>query len=57
VRLVPFVIQLPQLPKIEGARTAMLKRLGSLPISNAARKIARAALEESTKIAMPGSGI
>jgi A/G-specific adenine glycosylase len=52
VRLVPFVFQMPHLPKIERARTPMLNRLGSLPISNATRKIACAALDHCRR--MPG---
>jgi A/G-specific adenine glycosylase len=44
VRLLPFVIEVVRLPRIEGARTADLGRLGNLPISSATRKIARAAI-------------
>jgi A/G-specific adenine glycosylase len=46
IRLVPFVIRVARLPRIEGARTAALGRLGKLPISSATRKIARAALAD-----------
>jgi A/G-specific adenine glycosylase len=46
VRLVPFVIRVARLPRIEGARTAVLQGFGNLPISNATRKIAQAALAD-----------
>lgn len=49
IRLLPFVIRVADLPRIEGARTVTLRRLGNLPISNATRKIARLALAEVAK--------
>jgi A/G-specific adenine glycosylase len=49
IRLVPFVFRVARLPRIEGARTAALGRLGNLPISSATRKIARAALADLAK--------
>ena len=45
IRLLPFVIRVPRLPQIQGARAVVLGGLGSLPISNATRKIAQAALD------------
>ena len=42
--LVPFAIRVARLPRIEGTRTLRLGRFGILPISNATRKIADAAL-------------
>jgi len=44
IRLVPFLIRVEHLPKIAGARTPGLTRFGRLPISNATRKIAKAAV-------------
>jgi A/G-specific adenine glycosylase len=44
IRLVPFLIRVDHLPKIAGARTPHLTRFGRLPISNATRKIAKAAV-------------
>jgi A/G-specific adenine glycosylase len=41
--LEPFVIRVPRLPLIKGARMPELSCLGRLPISNATRKIANAA--------------
>jgi A/G-specific adenine glycosylase len=48
IRLVPFVFRVARLPHLEGARTAALGGLGKLPVSNATRKIAHAALADST---------
>jgi A/G-specific adenine glycosylase len=50
IRLEPFAIRVARLPRIEGARTAALGRLGNLPISNATRKIANAALAVTAKL-------
>jgi A/G-specific adenine glycosylase len=47
IRLEPFLIRVERLPKIEGARTPTLTRFGRLPISNATRKIANAAIVHS----------
>jgi adenine-specific DNA glycosylase len=44
VRLRPFLLHVPHLPIIPGARTPRLAVLDRLPISNATRKIAAAAL-------------
>jgi A/G-specific adenine glycosylase len=46
IRLEPYLIRLPTLPVVEGARTPVLKRLAGLPVSNATRKIAAAALAQ-----------
>jgi A/G-specific adenine glycosylase len=43
IRLVPFLIRVERLPKIEGARMPLLGRFGRLPVSSATRKIAGAA--------------
>jgi A/G-specific adenine glycosylase len=50
IRLEPFMIRVARLPRIKGARTATLGRLGNLPISNATRKIVHAALEVTTRL-------
>jgi hypothetical protein len=44
IQLEPYLILLTRLPRIDGARTPLLTQLGRLPISNATRKIAHAAL-------------
>jgi A/G-specific adenine glycosylase len=44
IRLEPFLIHVPRLPRINGARTPVLGRFDHLPISNATRKIAAAAI-------------
>jgi A/G-specific adenine glycosylase len=44
IRLEPFLIRVESLPKLAGARTPFLGRLGKLPISSATRKIAKAAI-------------
>ena len=49
IRLVPFVISVARLPRIEGSRTVILGRFGHLPISNATRKIAQSALADVAK--------
>jgi A/G-specific adenine glycosylase len=49
VRLVSFAIRVGRLPRIAGARTAIVGRFGNLPISNATRKIAQAALADLEK--------
>jgi len=45
IRLLPFLVRVPRLPSLEGARTPRLASLDRLAISSATRKIARAALE------------
>jgi A/G-specific adenine glycosylase len=47
IRLEPFLIRVKHLPKIKEARTPALTRFGHLPISNATRKIADAAIAHS----------
>jgi A/G-specific adenine glycosylase len=42
VRLKPFLVRVARLPRVAGARTVSLGRIGRLPISNATRKIADA---------------
>jgi A/G-specific adenine glycosylase len=44
ISLLPFLVRVPRLPKVKGARTPPLKSLSGLAISNATRKIAEAAL-------------
>jgi hypothetical protein len=44
IRLLPFLIQVPRLPIVVGARAAKLANFGSLPVSNATRKVAAIAL-------------
>ena len=44
IRLLPFLVRVPRLPKIDGARTLAIVSLGQLAISGATRKIASAAL-------------
>ena len=53
IRLVPFVIRVARLPRVESARTAVLGYLGNLPISNATRKIAHAALVHAASPPLP----
>jgi A/G-specific adenine glycosylase len=47
IRLLPFVIRLARLPRLEGSRIAALGSLSKLPVSSATRKIAHAALADS----------
>ena len=44
IQLLPFLVRVPRLPSIAGARTPRLDALGGLAVSNATRKIASAAL-------------
>jgi hypothetical protein len=44
LRLVPFLVRVPRLPPVAGARTPRLAALGRLAVSGATRKIAAAAL-------------
>jgi A/G-specific adenine glycosylase len=44
VRLLPFLVRVSRLPSVKGAQTPPLASLNRLPISNATRKIADAAL-------------
>jgi A/G-specific adenine glycosylase len=44
IRLLPFLLRVPRLPSVEGAQTPRLASLSRLPVSNATRKIANAAL-------------
>jgi A/G-specific adenine glycosylase len=44
IRLEPFLIRVDYLPKIAGARTPLLGRFGKVAVSNATRKIAKAAI-------------
>ena len=53
IRLLPFVIRVRRLPRLEGARTEALGSLGKLPVSNATRKIAQAALADSATLHLP----
>jgi A/G-specific adenine glycosylase len=49
VTVLPFRIPIAKLPRIQGARSIPLKDFSTLPVSNLTRKIARAALLESTE--------
>ena len=51
IRIAPFVVRVANLPAIGGAQTPLLHRLGKLPISNATRKIANAAVAHSARMA------
>jgi A/G-specific adenine glycosylase len=44
LRLLPFLVRVPRLPAVAGARTPRLAALGRLAVSSATRKIAAAAL-------------
>ena len=46
ITLLPFVVRVPRLPVIPGARVLLLSRLAQLPISSATRKIAAALSED-----------
>jgi A/G-specific adenine glycosylase len=50
IRLAPFLIRVEHLPKIAGARTPLLARFGKLPVSNATRKIASAAITHTARL-------
>jgi A/G-specific adenine glycosylase len=45
ITVLPFVIDVKNLPRISGAKRALLSDISGLPISNLTRKVARAALE------------
>jgi A/G-specific adenine glycosylase len=45
IRLIPFLIRVPRLPRVAGGQTPRLSELQQLAISNATRKIAGAAIE------------
>jgi A/G-specific adenine glycosylase len=44
VRLEPYLVRVPKLPQVQGARSPLLARLSKLPISSATRKFADAAM-------------
>jgi A/G-specific adenine glycosylase len=48
VTVMPFVIDVKNLPRISGAKQVPLGDISGLPISNLTRKVARAALEAAT---------
>jgi A/G-specific adenine glycosylase len=50
IRLEPFLIRVDRLPKLAGARTPLLARLGKLPVSSATRKIASAAIAHTATL-------
>ncbi len=58
IRLHPFLIRVSKLPPVSGARTPALASLhrGGLPVSNATRKIAAAALDAWLGANRPGAG-
>jgi hypothetical protein len=45
IQLLPFLVRVPRLPAVPGARTPPLAALDRLAVSNATRKIAGAALQ------------
>jgi hypothetical protein len=45
IRLLPFLVRMPRLPAIQGARMPRLAALDRLAVSSATRKIAAAALQ------------
>ena len=45
ITVLPFVIDVKNLPRISGAKQVPLNDISDLPISNLTRKVARAALE------------
>jgi len=47
VTLAPFLVRLERLPEVAGVRTPLLAKLECLPVSNATRKIAAAALRHT----------
>jgi A/G-specific adenine glycosylase len=49
IRLEPFLVRVPQLPEVSGARIVPLARVRSAPISNATQKIAGAAISYGKK--------
>jgi A/G-specific adenine glycosylase len=53
IRLLPFVIHLPRLPRLAGSRIVALREISKLPASSATRKIALAALADSAKRRVP----
>jgi A/G-specific adenine glycosylase len=44
IRLLPFLLRVPRLPLVQGARTPLLAAFDRLPVSSATRKIGAAAL-------------
>jgi hypothetical protein len=52
VTVLPFRIAIARIPRIQGARSIPLKDFSMLPVSNLTRKIAQAALLESTEPAV-----
>jgi A/G-specific adenine glycosylase len=51
VTVLPFRIAIGQIPRIRGAKSIPLKEISMLPVSNLSRKIARAALSDSSESA------
>ncbi len=47
ITVLPFLIDLKNLPRLSGAKQVPLSNLSGLPVSNLTRKVARAALEAS----------
>jgi len=45
ITLLPFLIEVRELPRISGAKQVPLSEVSSLPVSNLTRKVARSALE------------
>jgi A/G-specific adenine glycosylase len=51
VTVLPFRIAIAEIPRIRGAKSIPLKEISMLPVSNLSRKIARAALSDSSESA------
>jgi A/G-specific adenine glycosylase len=49
VTVLPFRIAIAEIPRIRGAKSIPLKEISMLPVSNLSRKIARAALSDSSE--------
>jgi len=47
ITVLPFLIDVKNLPRLSGAKQVPLSNLSGLPVSNLTRKVARAALEAS----------
>jgi len=46
ITLFPFLVRVPMLPRVAGSKALPLANLGSVPVSNLTRKVARSALLE-----------
>jgi hypothetical protein len=57
VTVLPFRIAIAKMPRIRGAKSIRLEDFSTLPVSNLTRKIARAALSESSAAAAKPSAL